>query len=83
MVTEPSLSIHPAMASATSSNTTTIPSIPIAEKFSKYNYLLWHMQTMLAIRATRFEDLLLSIETALTKSISVRSGDPMTDKLNS
>jgi hypothetical protein len=37
---------------------------------------------MLAIRTARFEDLLLGVETALAKTISVRSGDSTTDKPN-
>jgi hypothetical protein len=62
------------MASSSTSISTTIPSTfstPITEKLSKHNYLLWRAQIMPPIQAARYEDLLLGIEKAPSKTISV------------
>jgi hypothetical protein len=73
------------MVNSSSSSFTTIPSnfsIPITEKLSKHNYLLWHAQVMPAIRAAHYEDLLLGVKKATTKTISVQVGDSTIDKPN-
>jgi hypothetical protein len=82
MVREPA-STHPVMVTSSTSIFATIPStffIPITEKLSKHNYLLWRAQIMPPIRAARYEDLLLGIEKALSKTISVRADDSTTEK---
>jgi hypothetical protein len=86
LVTESILYEHRAMANSSSSNSTTIPFtffILITEKIFKHNYLPWRAQVMPAIRATRYEDLLLDIEKAPAKTISIQAGDSSIDKPNS
>jgi hypothetical protein len=72
------------MASS-SSNPTTIPSsfaIPVTEKLSKTNYLLWRAQVMPAIKAAHLEDLLLSIEKMSTKTTTTKDGESVVEKNN-
>jgi hypothetical protein len=77
MVTEPTFVAHLTMGSS-SSTTTAIPSafsIPIVEKLTKTNYLIWHLQILSAVRAAQLEDLLFGAEKMPHKTISVKSGD--------
>jgi hypothetical protein len=56
-----------------SSSTTTVPSafsIQISEKLTKSNYLLWHAQVMLAIRAAELEGFLTGADKAPSKIIT-------------
>jgi hypothetical protein len=73
------------MVSSSTSNFTTIPStfsIPITEKLSKHNYLLWHAQIMPPIWAARYEDLLLGVKKATSKIVSMWADDSAIDKPN-
>jgi hypothetical protein len=57
---------------ASSSSTTTIPSafsVPVREKLTKSNYLLWHA-CMPAIRAAELEGFLTGDEKSLAKTIT-------------
>jgi hypothetical protein len=61
MVTEPFLHQASIMATNTSSFTTNTPSafaLPVTEKPTKSNYLLWHAQIMAAIHAAKLQGLL-------------------------
>jgi hypothetical protein len=85
MVIEPNL-ISTAMESSpsSSSSTTTIStsfSIPVAEKLSKTNYMLWHTQVMPAIHAAHLDDIPLGIEKMPVKTISDKVGDTTTEKI--
>jgi hypothetical protein len=83
MVTETNL-ISTSMVSSTSS-TTTIPtsfSIPVAEKLSRTNYMLWRTQVMPAIHAAHLDNILLSIEKMSAKTISNKVGDATMEKPN-
>jgi hypothetical protein len=56
-----------------SSSTTTVPSafsVLISEKLTKYNYMLWHAQVMLAIRAAELEGFLTGAEKVPPKTIA-------------
>jgi hypothetical protein len=88
MVTEPaSTQSHPAMLTPSSSTTvpSTVPSsfsIPITEKHTKTNYLVWRQQVLPSIRATQLEDLLYNVEKMLPKTLPVQKGETTTDKPN-
>jgi hypothetical protein len=72
------------MASS-SSIPTTIPSsfsIPVTEKHSKTNYLLWRAQVMPTIRAAHLVDLLFDVEKMPAKMIVIKDGDSSTVKSN-
>jgi hypothetical protein len=61
-----------------SNSTTTIPSsfqIPIAEKLSKTNYMLWKVQVLPPIGAAQMEGLLTGVEAMPAQTIVVMSGD--------
>jgi hypothetical protein len=61
-----------------SNSTTTIPSsfqIPIAEKLSKTNYMLWKGQVLPPIRAAQMEGLLTGAEAMPAQTIVVKSSD--------
>jgi hypothetical protein len=62
------------MLTSSTSTSTVIPSIlvvPVSEKLTRANYPLWSAQVLPAIRATQLEDLILSVEKAPEKEITV------------
>jgi hypothetical protein len=68
-----------------SSSISTIPvsfTIPVAEKLTKINYRLWHAQILPAIREAQLEDLLTGADEKSAKTISVKTGDTVTQKAN-
>jgi hypothetical protein len=61
-----------------SSSTTTIPSIlsvPISEKLTKTNYLLWRAHVLPTIRAAQLEDLLTGDDVAPAKTVIITNTD--------
>jgi hypothetical protein len=83
MVAEPIL-LSTSMASS-SSTPTTIPTsfvIPVTEKLSKTNYLLWRAQVMPAIRATHLDDLQLGVQKMPAKTTTTKNGDSVVEKNN-
>jgi hypothetical protein len=83
MVTEPNL-FSTSMVSSSLIPTTNPSSfsIPVTEKLSKTNYLLWRAQVIPAIRAAHLDDLLLGIEKMPTKTVEAKDGDSSTEKSN-
>jgi hypothetical protein len=78
MVTEPTSEISHLAMVFNSNSITTIPSsfqIPIAEKLSKTNYMLWKAQVLPPIRAAQMEGLLTGVEAMPAQTIVVKSGD--------
>jgi hypothetical protein len=87
MVTEPFLlqASNMAMTSNTTSSTTTIPSalaISVTDKLTKANYLLWHAQVMLAIRATTLQGFLDGSEKQPSKTISKKVDESVVTEPN-
>jgi hypothetical protein len=59
----------------TSSSTTVIPSVfsvPISEKLTKSNYLLWHAHVMSTIRVADLEGFLTDDEEPVAKTITTK-----------
>jgi hypothetical protein len=74
-------SASPSTTTTVSTTTTTIPftlSIPISEKLTKTNYLLWRAQVMPALREAQFKGLLTSDDMLPAKQIIVMNDDKMT-----
>jgi hypothetical protein len=69
----------------TTSTSTAIPSIlavPVNEKLTRANYPLWSAQVLLAIRAAQLEDLILGVEKAPEKDITVVIDDKSSQQWN-
>jgi hypothetical protein len=69
----------------TTSTSTVIPSIlavPVNEKLTRANYPLWSAQVLLAIRAAQLEDLILGVEKAPEKDITVVIDDKSLQQWN-
>lgn len=68
-----------------SSFSTTIPSsfaIPITEKLTRTNYVLWHAQIMPPIRAAQLEGLLTGVDIKPAPTIAAKTGDSATPEPN-
>jgi hypothetical protein len=66
------------------SSSTTIPSLalPVLEKITNSNYLLWHAQIMSAIRAMQLEGFLDGSEKKPSKIVQDTIGDSVVDESN-
>jgi hypothetical protein len=83
------LAILPASTMATTSNTisssTSIPTsfaIPVAEKLTKSNHLLWHTQIMPAIRVVQLQGFLDGTEPKPSKTLQKKVSDTIVDEPN-
>jgi hypothetical protein len=71
------------MSSSAPPQTTTIPSIisiPISEKLTKTNYLLWRAQVLPAVHAAQLEGLITGTEKAPDQYVSVTNDDKTVSK---
>jgi hypothetical protein len=66
------------------STTSPIPSfsIPITQKLSKTNFLVWRLQILPLIRAAQLEDIFTGAEKMPAKLISVKTGDTTSEEPN-
>jgi hypothetical protein len=62
--------------------TPSIPSIPISEKLTKMNYLLWRAQVLPALRAAQYGGLLTGTDLAPVKQVVITNVDKYTTLTN-